>query len=82
LRIDEKVLKALKKIPKQDTKRITQAIRDLPNDPYAGDVRKVQGERNTWRRRIGEYRIFFEVRQSERYIDVYWVERKGSKTYS
>jgi len=82
LRVDEKVLKALKKIPKTEAKRITVAIRALPDDPYAGDIRKVRGEKATWRRRIGEYRIFYEVYQTEKRIDVRWVERKGSKTYS
>jgi len=82
LHIDEKVYKVLKKFPKSEVKRITQAIRALPSDPYAGDLRKVQGEQDTWRRRIGEYRIFYEVRQTEKRIDVRWVERKGSKTYS
>ena len=82
LYVDEKVYKVLKKFPKPEIKRITQAIRALPSDPYAGDLRKVQGEQSTWRRRIGEYRIFFEVHQTEGRIDVHWVERKGSKTYS
>ena len=82
LHIDDKVYKALKKFPKQEIKRITQAMRALPDDPYAGDLRKVRGEQDTWRRRIGEYRIFYEVHQTEKRIDVRWVERKGSKTYS
>ena len=82
LHIDDKVYKALKKIPKQEVRKITHAIRVLPDDPYAGDLRKVRGEAATWRRRIGEYRIFYEVHQAEVRIDVRWIERKGSKTYS
>lgn len=81
LHIDDKVYKVLKKIPQSETKKITQAIRALPDNPYAGDLRKVRGEEGTWRRRIGEYRIFYEVHQHERRIDIRWVERKGSNTY-
>lgn len=82
LRIDNKVFKALKRIPDSEVKKITATIRALPDNPYAGDIRKVRGEEMVWRRRVGEYRIFYEVYQRERYIDVRWVERKGSKTYS
>ena len=82
LHVDEKVFKALKKIPKPEAKKITSAIRALPDNPYAGDIRKVRGEDATWRRRIGEYRIFYGVYQQEKRIDVRWVERKSSKTYS
>ena len=82
LRVDEKVFKALKKIPKPEVKKITDTIRALPDNPYAGDIQKVRGEETTWRRRVGEYRIFYEIYQQESRIDVRWVERKGSKTYS
>lgn len=81
-RVDAKVYKAFKKIPKPIAGRIVQAIESLPENPYAGDIDKVEGERFLWRRRVGEYRIFFEIHQDKRFIDVVRVERKGSKTYS
>ncbi len=81
MRIDDEVYKALKRVPKAEVNKITQAIRALPHNPYAGDLQKIRGEEYAWRRRIGEYRIFFEVYQHTRRIDVRWVERRGSKTY-
>jgi mRNA-degrading endonuclease RelE of RelBE toxin-antitoxin system len=35
-------------------------------DPFAGDILKLQGEGNRWRRRVGNYRIFFSIDSSER----------------
>ena len=81
-RVDAKVYKALRKFPKPIAQKIVQAIEVLPGNPYAGDIDKVEGERFLWRRRVGEYRMFFEIHQDKHFIDVVRVERKGSKTYS
>jgi len=81
-RVAAKVYKTLRKFPKPLAQKIVQAIEALPENPYAGDIDKVEGERFLWRRRVGEYRIFFEIHQDKRFIDVVRVERKGSKTYS
>ena len=53
-----------------------------PNfSPYIGDIEKIKGESNLWRRRIGAYRVFYEIKQEERIVHVFWVERRTSKTY-
>jgi hypothetical protein len=31
-------------------------------DPFGGDILKLEGESNRWRRRIGNYRIFLTYR--------------------
>ena len=80
-RVDNKVYRVLKKIPKPTAQRIVRAVEALPENPYVGDIVKVKGEQLLWRRRIGEYRIFFEIHQDNRFIDVVRVERNGSKTY-
>lgn len=81
-RVADKVYKTLRKFPKPIAQKIVQAIEALPKNPYAGDIEKIKGEQFLWRRRVGEYRIFFEIHQDRRFIDVVRVERKGSKTYS
>jgi mRNA-degrading endonuclease RelE of RelBE toxin-antitoxin system len=50
-------------------------------DPFAGDVVKLEGESNRWRRRVGSYRIFFKVDFTEKRADVSAVVRRTSKTY-
>ena len=81
LQIDPSVLKTLKKIPQNYTKRIVTTIEALPQDPFAGDIQKMKDEKNVWRRRIGEYRIFFELLPQENVIHVFHLERRTTTTY-
>lgn len=81
LQVDPQVYKNLKRIPKREVNRILDAINALSSNPYSGDIQKMAGEKNVWRKRVGEYRLFFEISISEKTIDVFWVERRTSKTY-
>lgn len=81
LRIENAVYKELARFPREDRERIVKTIKLLPLDPYVGDIQKIKGEENIWRRRIGNYRIFYEVMGLERIIQVFRVERRTSKTY-
>lgn len=81
LQVDSLVFAALKKIPRRDAERIFVIIGSLPLNPFAGDIQKMKGESNTWRRRIGSFRIFYELMPSEKVIHVFRVERRTSKTY-
>lgn len=81
VKADPSVAKALKRIPKNDKERLISTIQGLENDPYAGDIQKIKGEENVWRRRIGSYRIFYEIAISENLVLVFHVERRTSTTY-
>lgn len=81
LQIDPAVIKAFRKISKPYIKSILEVIKLLPTDPYFGDVQKMKGEENVWRRRVGAYRIFYKIIVSEKVILVFHVERRTSKTY-
>lgn len=79
--VDPIVAKQLKKIPREDAQRIFRVIEELPANPYAGDIEKMKGERDSWRRRVGVYRIFYDLSTREQTIHVYDVKRRTSKTY-
>ncbi|MBI2338711.1 type II toxin-antitoxin system RelE/ParE family toxin [Candidatus Daviesbacteria bacterium] len=81
LQIDPAVSKTLKKIPQNYTRRIIAVIETLPQDPFAGDIQKMAGKKNVWRRRVGEYRIFFELLTGEKIIHVFHAERRTTATY-
>ena len=81
LQVDSAVYKFLKKIPRHDAEGILFAIESLPNDPFYGDVQKMRGEKYTWRRRVGSFRIFYELVPAEKVIHVISAERRTSKTY-
>ncbi|TSA43977.1 type II toxin-antitoxin system RelE/ParE family toxin [bacterium] len=79
--VEPPVRKVLKCLSKDDHLRVIDAIQSLITDPYTGDLQKLGGTEDSWRRRVGSYRIFFEISQSERRVDIFKIERRGSKTY-
>ncbi len=81
LEIDPRVYKVLKKMPRRDAEVVFDVIGLLPMHPYFGDIQKMKGEDNTWRRRVGSYRIFYKIKVIERMILVFHIERRTSSTY-
>ncbi len=81
LRVDPDVFKILKRISWQDAEVILKVIKLLPFNPYFGDIQKMRGEENSWRRRVGSYRIFYKLKTKEKVILVFNLERRTSKTY-
>jgi len=81
LKIDSGFYKDLSKFPKNYGEKILDIVLSLSDNPYAGDIQKIVGEENLWRRRIGAYRIFYEIYQDFNFIHVLWAERRGSNTY-
>jgi mRNA interferase RelE/StbE len=69
------------KFPAKDQAKIGAAVLSMADDPFSGDVLKLEGEDNHWRRRVGSYRIFFEVNSSARTVAVTAITRRTSKTY-
>ncbi len=81
LQIDDSVYRFLKRIPRKDAERLLSVIRDLPDDPFRGDIKKMKGEQNVWRRRIGGYRVRYELIAEEKIIHIFLVERRTSSSY-
>ncbi|OGZ97753.1 MAG: hypothetical protein A3J10_02740 [Candidatus Sungbacteria bacterium RIFCSPLOWO2_02_FULL_54_10] len=81
MQIDPDVFKTLRKIPRYDAEALLAVVRLLPADPYFGDIQKMKGEENTWRRRVGAYRIFYKIKVAEKVLLVFRVERRTSKMY-
>lgn len=71
--------KALEKLPNKDQLRIEQALDELENDPYSGDIKRLQPL--GWRRRVGNYRIFYDLLMTEKQIVVNDISRRTSTTY-
>ena len=50
-------------------------------DAYGGDVKWLRGSERTLRRRVGSWRILFEVHQEARSVAILGVKRRTSTTY-
>jgi len=79
--VDDAARKYLKRIPKKDTERIDRVLREFCSDPYTGDIEKMKGEENVWRRRIGSYRILYEIIPEKRLVYIVEIKRRTSSTY-
>jgi mRNA-degrading endonuclease RelE of RelBE toxin-antitoxin system len=53
----------------------------MEQDPFSGDVRRLQGQPGLWRRRVGDWRILFSPDRAARVIDVAAIVRRTTTTY-
>ena len=81
LDVDASVRKKMQRIPVVDADAIEAAIDRMSLDPYRGDVEKMKGEENAWRRRVRAYRLFLRIYPGLRRVFVYKLERRTSTTY-
>ena len=81
LRVAKRVLKETKRIPKKNALRLLFVLEKLTENPYQGDIEKIKGEENIWRRRVGNYRILYEITSKKRYINVFQISRRTTTTY-
>lgn len=81
IRVTKTAEKQLRRISKNDTKRIVDIIDGMVKNPFVGDIVKLGGEDNVWRRRVGNYRIKYRLLVDEKIIDIYDIERRSSNTY-
>jgi len=73
--------KSLKRIPKKDRQPLLSALSEITKDPFSGDIAKIAGEYNTWRRRVRNYRIIFEINAKQQTIYVVAIVRRTSTSY-
>ena len=60
--------------------RIFLRIEALALEPRPKGCRKIQGEENLWRIRVGDYRVIYAIYDKEQIVDVIAV-RHRSKAY-
>jgi mRNA interferase RelE/StbE len=73
--------KQLDKLPNDARSRVVAAIRQMANDPCAGDIQRLKGPHFGWRRRVGECRILYDLDPVARLIIIARVERRSTTTY-
>ncbi len=73
--------RAIRDMPRDDSRLIDDALEEMRSDPYSGDIKLLKGTDRAWRRRVGAWRIMFDVRADTRIVAIHDVERRGSNTY-
>ena len=53
----------------------------MASDPFTGDIERLKDERAAFRRRVGDWRIFFDVYPDRRLVEVVDIRRRTTTTY-
>lgn len=77
-RLAHKALNNLKRFPRPDQKRFFETLEEMKLNPFARDTKPIQGEENLYRRRIGNYRIYFRPIYAEHILEIPEIIRKQS----
>jgi mRNA interferase RelE/StbE len=62
--------KELEKLPANVAERILEKIESLAGSPRLPGAIKLQGRKNLWRMRVGDYRVIYSIDDSSKTIDV------------
>ena len=57
--------KELEHLPRAAIERIRESINGLADDPHPRGSKKLKGEEGTFRIRVGDYRVLYEVHEKE-----------------
>lgn len=73
--------KALERMPAGDRRRVLAALDAMEQDPFSRDIVRLKAQAIAWRRRIGDWRILFDIEPEKRRVLVHAVVRRTSTTY-
>jgi mRNA interferase RelE/StbE len=73
--------KDFRKLPAKDQARVRVALLSMEENPFLGDVKRLKGQPTAWRRRVGNYRIIYDLYIEEHLIVVGGILRRTSTTY-
>jgi mRNA-degrading endonuclease RelE of RelBE toxin-antitoxin system len=73
----------LKRLPRDRQARIERAIDEMEENPFAGDVKALQGPewKGRYRKRVGPYRIIFAADRKAFAVAVSAILIRSEKTY-
>ena len=71
----------LRKLPLNDRRRIDRALDELALDPSQGDVLPLRNHPAEFRKRVGDYRVFFDLVRDERLVRVHDIVGRTSTSY-
>jgi mRNA interferase RelE/StbE len=73
--------KEFQKLPPKDQARVKAALLSMQRDPFRGDIKRLKGQTTAWRRRVGNYRIIYDLHIEKHLIVVAGILRRTSTTY-
>ena len=68
--------KDLRGIPREDVARIVDAVADLAAEPLPHGSQKLAGSDHTYRIRVGDYRVIYELLRSDALVEIQRVRHR------
>ena len=81
LTFSQNAQKSLRRLPPDIRRRLDVIFAEMAQDPLSGDVVMLRDYPVGYRRRVGSYRVLFDVDQAARSVQVQEIERRTSTTY-
>jgi mRNA-degrading endonuclease RelE of RelBE toxin-antitoxin system len=81
VRVRSSAEKNLRRAPRHERERLLKALEEMSQDPFAGDIVRLHNQPTAFRRRVGDWRIFFDVDSKQKLLDVLYIERRTTTTY-
>jgi mRNA interferase RelE/StbE len=73
-RITSTFIKKRKRLPKTIKKRIDKTMKEILCDPYSTGFELVGNLEGLWKKRIGKYRIIYEINEREKVVIFHTVD--------
>ena len=73
--------RALKRMPAAERRRVLAALDAMEQNPFSGDIVRLTAHPVAWRRRVGNWRLLFDIELERHRVLVHDVIRRTSTTY-
>jgi mRNA interferase RelE/StbE len=77
VKLSKRAFRELSSLDMATKSRVIQRLEELRDDPFPRGVVKLQGRKDTYRTRVGDYRVLYEVRREEGLVLVEKVDHRS-----
>lgn len=77
VRISRTSARYLTRIEKKKNQILRQVLTGFQENPFVGDIKPIKGRSNTYRRRIGVYRIIYSIDYEMHVVKVLKIGTRG-----
>lgn len=72
-----RALRFLAKVEKEDRTRVVKKLEALQEDPFPSGIKKLKGEVDVYRLRIGDFRVLYKLIADDEVILVFRVDKRS-----
>ena len=76
-----RAVRSLRRLPRDDQARLLMQLNAMQEDPLGGNVKALRHHPISFRRRVGEFRILFDLDQVVRSVLIHDISRRSESTY-